>query len=36
MDKTIYRGDMYYADLRPVIGSEVMRRKWKCEVRYIL
>src|SRR5659263_305629 len=22
MDKTIYRGDMYYADLRPVIGSE--------------
>ena len=22
MDKTIYRGDMYYADLSPVIGSE--------------
>ena len=25
MEKQIWRGDIYYADLDPVIGSELMR-----------
>ena len=30
--REIKRGDIYFADLNPVKGSELMQRKWKCEV----